>query len=63
MSDVDTMELAWGVDIEPVITMVSIAFGKRYNSSLNVTPSPYAWYNFPPMLMNYTVVWEHSFKI
>lgn len=26
-SDVDIMEIAWGVDIDPVIAMISIAFG------------------------------------
>lgn len=25
----DAMEMAWGVDIEPVIAMVSAAFGKN----------------------------------
>lgn len=29
-SDMDTMEIAWGVDIEPVLAMVSLAFGKNY---------------------------------
>ena len=29
-SDVDTMEMAWGVDIEPVLAMLSLAFGKHY---------------------------------
>ena len=28
-SDIDTMEMAWGVDIEPVLAMVSLAFGKN----------------------------------
>ena len=27
-SDVDIMKLAWGVDIDPVIAMVSMAFGR-----------------------------------
>jgi len=29
-SDIDTMEMAWGVDIEPVLAMLSLAFGKHY---------------------------------
>lgn len=28
--DIDTMEIAWGVDIEPVLAMLSLAFGKNY---------------------------------
>lgn len=28
VSDMDTLELAWGVDIDPAIAMVSLAFGK-----------------------------------
>ena len=30
------MELAWGVDIEPVLAMVSIAFGELQFSFLNL---------------------------
>ena len=26
--DVQTLEMAWGVDIEPTLAMVSMAFGK-----------------------------------
>ena len=36
-SDVDIMQLAWGVDIDPVIAMVSIAFGRHCISLLNVS--------------------------
>lgn len=36
--DVDAMELAWGVDIEPVLAMVSIAFGELQFSFLNLLP-------------------------
>ena len=36
--DVDAMELAWGVDIEPVLAMVSIAFGEFQFSFLNLLP-------------------------
>lgn len=28
--------MAWGVDIEPVLAMVSLAFGKNYNFNLFV---------------------------
>ena len=31
------MQLAWGVDIDPVIAMVSIAFGRHCISLLNVS--------------------------
>lgn len=36
-SDVDIMKLAWGVDIDPVIAMVSMAFGRHCISLLNVS--------------------------
>lgn len=39
VSDMDTLELAWGVDIDPAIAMVSLAFGKLSHVSCdkNVT--------------------------
>ena len=29
-SDAEIVEMAWGVDIEPVLAMVSLAFGMNY---------------------------------
>ena len=36
MSDMDVMELAWGVDIDAAVAMVSIAFGKPQFSFLTM---------------------------